>query len=80
LHYAKFNLKQHGFPRSKSTVTNLVTFDDFLTPVVHGQHQADAIYFDLPNAFDIVPHNMLLHKLGSFRFSDAYVLAGFTVT
>jgi hypothetical protein len=54
LHYAKFNPNQHGFTRTKSTGTNLVTFLDFLTPVVHGQHQADAIYLDLFNAFDLV--------------------------
>jgi hypothetical protein len=67
-HYAKFNLNQHGFTRTKSTDTNLVTFLDFLTPVVRGQGQADAIYFDLSNTLDLVPHNMLLHKLGSFGF------------
>jgi hypothetical protein len=72
-HYAKFNPNQHGFTRTKSTVTNLVTYLDFLTPVVRGQRQADAIYFDVSNAFDLVPHNMLLHKLGFFGFSDAYV-------
>jgi hypothetical protein len=42
--YAKFNPNQHGFTRTKSTVTNLVIFLDFLTPFVCGQHPADAIY------------------------------------
>jgi hypothetical protein len=32
-HYAKFNPNQHDFTRTKSTVTNLVIFLDFLTPV-----------------------------------------------
>jgi hypothetical protein len=49
---------KHGFTKSKSTVTNLVTFLDVLTIVVHGQRQADAVYFHLSNAFDLVPHNM----------------------
>jgi hypothetical protein len=56
LHHAKFNSNQHGFTRTKSTVTNLVMFLDFLTPVVHGQRQVDAVYFDLSNASDIIPH------------------------
>jgi hypothetical protein len=72
-HYAKFNQNQHGFTRNESTVSNVVTFLDFLTPAVCSQHQADAIYFDLSNAFSLVSYNMLLHKLGSFGFSDAYV-------
>jgi hypothetical protein len=37
------------------------------------QRQADDIYFVLSNAFHLGPHNVLLHKLGSFGFSDAYV-------
>jgi hypothetical protein len=66
--YVKLNPNQLGFTRSKSTVTNLVTFLDFVTPVVRSQRQADAVYFDLYNAFDLVPHNLLLHKLSSFGF------------
>jgi hypothetical protein len=62
LHYVKLNPNQHGFTKSKSTVTNLVTFLDFMTPVVRCQRQADGVYFDLSNAFDLVPHNLLLHK------------------
>jgi hypothetical protein len=63
LHYIKLNPNQHGFTKSESTVTNLVTFLDCMTPVVRGQRQADAVYFDLPYAFE----------LSSFGFSDSYV-------
>jgi hypothetical protein len=78
-HYAKFNPNQHGFTRAISTVTNLVTFLDFLTPVVRGQRQADAIYFDVSKALDLVPHNMLLHN---WVPSDSLMLtlAGFAAT
>jgi hypothetical protein len=72
-HYAKFNPNQHGFTRTRYTVTNLVTFLDFFTPVFRGYRQADAIHFDLSNAFGLVPHTMLLHELNSFGFSGAYV-------
>jgi hypothetical protein len=55
LHYVKLNPNQHGFTRTKYTVTNLVTFLDFPSPIVSGQRQADAVYFNLSNAFDIAP-------------------------
>jgi hypothetical protein len=33
----------------------LVTFLDFMTPVVRGQRQADVVCFDFSNRFDLVP-------------------------
>jgi hypothetical protein len=66
---------QHGFTRTKSTVNNLVTFLEFFILVVRGKHQADVVYFELSNAFDLVPHNMLLHKLKSVEiFNKIYFL------
>jgi hypothetical protein len=35
--------------------------------------QADIIYFDLNNAFYLVPHSLLLHKLSAFGLSGEYV-------
>jgi hypothetical protein len=53
LHYIKFNPNQHGF--TKSTVTDLAKFLDFMTHIVCGHRQVDAVYFDLSNALDFVP-------------------------
>jgi hypothetical protein len=74
-HYFKFKLDacQHGFTKSKSTITNLATYLEFITPLVTSQGQADAIYFDLGSAFDLVPHTPLLQKLSAFGLSDGYV-------
>jgi hypothetical protein len=74
-HYlkSKFNPCQHGFTKFKSTTTNLVSYLDFITPLVGSQRQVDAIYFDLTSAFDLVPHTLLLHKLSALGFSGGYV-------
>jgi hypothetical protein len=42
----KLNPSQHGFYQSKSTSTNLVSYLDYITPLVCAQHQIDAVYFD----------------------------------
>jgi hypothetical protein len=63
---SKLNSSQHGFIKSESNVTNLVTFLDFVTPIVCLQGQTDLVYFDSSNAFDILPHALLHHKLSSY--------------
>jgi hypothetical protein len=56
-HYLKSKLNpcQHGFTKSKSTITNLVTYLDFITPVVSSQGQADAIYFAVLSTLSLIP-------------------------
>jgi hypothetical protein len=74
-HYlkSKINPYQHSFSKTKSASTNLITFVDFITPLICSQRQADVIYFDLSNAFDLVLHSLLLHKLSALGLSGGYV-------
>jgi hypothetical protein len=74
-HYlkSKLNTCQYGFTKSKSTINNLVTYLDFIKPLVSSQGQADVIYFELSGAFDLVPHTLLLKKLSVFGLSGGYV-------
>jgi hypothetical protein len=41
---SKLNRSQHGFIKSTSTITNLVTFLDFSAPLVCSQGQTDCIF------------------------------------
>jgi hypothetical protein len=73
-HYLKYKISpyQHGFSKTKFISTKLVTYVEFFSALVGSQGQADAIYFDLSNAFDLVPH-FLLHKLSAFGLSGGCV-------
>jgi hypothetical protein len=56
-----------------STTSNLVTYLDYITPLVSSQRQVDAVYFDFSSALDLVSHTLLLGKLSSFGLTSACV-------
>ena len=59
----KFNPRQYGFIKCKSTSTNLVAYLYFITPLVNPQLQK---YFDFSHFIYLVPHAILLRKLNDF--------------
>ena len=70
---SKFNPCHHGFIKSKFISTHLVAYLDIITPLVHSQHQVEAICFDCSKVFNLVWHALLLHKLDDFGISPAYI-------
>ena len=55
--------EQHGFMPGRSTSSNLACYVDFISNCLDNKHEVHSIYTDFKKAFDVVPHNLLLHKL-----------------
>ncbi|XP_073984063.1 uncharacterized protein [Rhodnius prolixus] len=55
--------EQHGFHSGRSTLTNLLLFEDYLRRALVTAKQVDAVYLDFAKAFDRVNHSKLIHKL-----------------
>ena len=58
--------KQHGFVPRKGCVSNLLETLDFITNALSWGDSVDEIMLNLSKAFDLVPHNGLIHKLKSY--------------
>ncbi|CAG9131177.1 unnamed protein product, partial [Plutella xylostella] len=75
-----FNSQQHGFLKKRSTVSNLIIFNEFITSHMDNGNQIDAVYTDYSKAFDRIDHEMLLKKLllagirgDLFRWFKSYI-------
>lgn len=72
LDYLYFNLRkciypqQHGFLCSRSTISNLLEFQDYLLSSFEDSSQVDCVYLDLSKAFDRVNHKLLIAKLAGY--------------
>lgn len=54
---------QHGFLRGRSTVSNLVQLNEFITDSMDKGGQVDVVYTDYSKAFDRIDHRLLVIKL-----------------
>ena len=57
---------QHGFVPSRSCMTQLLITLELWTEILDCGVSLDCIYLDFKKAFDSVPHQRLLSKLGSY--------------
>lgn len=56
-------LSQHGFIRGRSTVSNLILLNDFVSGSMDEGKQVDVVYTDYAKCFDRIDHNILILKL-----------------
>jgi len=57
------SVKQHGFVRGRSCLTNLLETLEEWTSALDDGYGIDAIYLDYRRAFNTVPHKRLIMKL-----------------
>lgn len=62
---------QHGFTKSRSTVSNLVCYTSDLIKSLDNRIPVDSIYTDFSKAFDKVDHSLLIHKLSQYGISGS---------
>ena len=61
---------QHGFTKSRSTVTNLIEALNIWTEALAHGLPVDIIYLDFEKAFDKVPHERLLSQLARYGIKE----------
>ena len=67
-------LLQFGFQPKYSTTHTLINLSESIRQTLDEGSFGCGIFLDLQKAFDIVDHEILLHKLEYFKESQAYVM------
>lgn len=62
--------QQHGFMRGRSTISNMVVYLQDVISHLNDGLDVHAIYTDFSKAFDLVNHEILIHKLRLYGFND----------
>lgn len=66
--------QQHGFLESRSTVTNLSVYTEYITSQMNNSNVVDSVYIDFTRAFDLVNFSLLLKKLRAYGvFGDLFL-------
>ena len=66
-------LEQHGFMKSRSTVSQMIMYLDVVYSSRDTNSSAVSVYLDIRKAFDSVPHIKLLSKLANFGFDSEFL-------
>lgn len=64
---------QHGFRRNKSTITNLLQFQTFLSDAPSNGSNVDVMYTDVTKAFDKINHHILFANLKQIGVCDPFL-------
>ena len=63
------SVKQNGFYKNRSTLTNLMEYYCYLNDAFSRKSQIDSLYADFSKAFDKVNHRLLIFKMTKLGFS-----------
>lgn len=61
--------QQHGFINGKSTITNLMEFNQYTSETIANNQRLDIIYLDFEKAFDSISHTIIIKKMQTMGFS-----------
>ena len=61
--FGNLHKSQHGFSAGRSTITNLLASDAYISQILSRNHSYDIITFDFRKAFEKVPHRFVIQML-----------------
>ena len=66
----KLHSAQHGFTNDRSTITNLLQFDAYISECIAAEHPYAIVMFNFCKAFDKAPHQCVIDAAASFDLSS----------